>query len=151
MNRVDPEAWDGRELHWKDKLFLKDHIREFLHVPLDFGSVITRDHEAIESAEAWPLEPITLTDEVSPWGADLYVAVDKDVIPGMTVERLSGTFVTRAFEGPYRHVGKWEREMRDFVAERGQEVQKMYFFYATCPKCAKKLGENRVVLFAKVA
>lgn len=147
---LDPEVWEGRELVWENKPFLKDHIREFLHVPLNFGSVMTRDTEIVESADAWPEEPITLTDEVSPWGADLYIAVDRDELPGATVEHLNGTFVTKAFEGPYRKMGEWEREMRDFVTDRGQSVEKMYFYYATCPSCAKKLGANRVVLFAKV-
>ena len=37
--RLDKELWDGQEHEWKDRLFLKDHIRAFLHIPLNFGSV----------------------------------------------------------------------------------------------------------------
>jgi hypothetical protein len=149
--RLHPEDWEGREFVWDEKPFLRDHIREFLHIPLNFGSVISRDHEAIEAVGAYPQEPFWLTDEVSPWGSDIYVAVDRDVIPDADVEHLSGTFVTRAFEGPYRKVGEWTGEMNDFLDARGQEAEKIYFYYANCPRCAKHFGENHVVLFAKVA
>jgi hypothetical protein len=147
--RLDGDRWDGRELTWEEKPFLRDHIRAFLHIPLNFGSVISRDHAQVEEAAAYPEEPIWLTDEVSPWGSDIYVAVDRDV-PGAKIETLSGTFLTRVFEGPYREVGKWTREMEEYVRGRGCEPRKLYFYYATCPKCAKHFGQNRVVLFAQV-
>lgn len=147
--RLDPQEWDEKEVVWEDKPFLRDHIREFLHIPLNFGSVITRDHAAIENAEAYPEEPLWLTDEVSPWGSEIYMAVDRDV-PGAEIEKLSGTFLTKAFEGPYRHAGKWTREMEAYVREQGREADRIYYYYANCPKCAKQFGENRVVLFAQV-
>ena len=148
--RLDRAAWDRREFVWEDKPFLKDHIHEFLHVPLNFGSVITRDNKMIEDASAYPEIPLWLTDEVSPWGSDIYLAVDRDV-PGATIETISGRFLTRAFEGPYRDVGKWTREMGEYVRTQGHEPESIYYFYATCPKCAKHFGRNDVVLFAKVA
>ena len=147
--RLDPALWDEKEVTWRDKPFLRDHIREFLHVPLNYGSVITRDNAAIDQASAYPEDPLWLTEEVSPWGSDIYLAVDRDV-PGMTVEKISGTFLTKTFEGPYRHAGKWAHAMEEYVRSQGKDVERMYFYYATCPKCAKELGENRVVLFAKV-
>ena len=148
--RLDADRWDEREFEWSDKPFLRDHIRSLFHIPLNFGSVISRDHAAIEDAAAYPEHPLWLTDEVSPWGSDVYVAVDRDV-PGANIERLSGTFLSKVFQGPYRHVGKWTRAMESYVAERGRNVEKLLYYYATCPKCAKHFGANQVVLFAKVA
>ena len=147
--RLDVSRWDEQEVTWRDKPFLRDHIRAFLHIPLNFGSVITRDNAVIEDAEAYPEEPLYLTEEVSPWGSELYVAVDRDV-PGATIEKLSGTFLTKVFEGPYRDLGKWTAAMEEYVRGKGHEIEKMYFYYATCPKCAKQFGENHVVLFAQV-
>lgn len=146
---LDADHWDGKEITWEAKPFLRDHIREFVHVPLNYGSVITRDNEAIEKAAAYPEDPLWLTDEVSPWGSDIYLAVDGEV-PGAKIDHLSGTFMTKVFEGPYRHIGKWTKAMDQHVHDAGHEVDKMYFYYATCPKCAKHFGKNQVVLFAKV-
>jgi hypothetical protein len=148
--RLDAAKWEGRTLEWKNKAFLKDHIRSFLHIPLNFGSVISRDLAAVENAEAYPEEPITLSDELSPWGSDILVAVDRDV-PAVRMETLSGTFLTKVFEGPFRDAGKWMRQMEGYVKEQGREVEKIYSYYATCPKCAKQFGKNQVVLFAKLA
>jgi len=103
----------------------------------------------VESAEAYPEDPILLSDEGSPWGATLYLALDRDVAEAETV-RLTGTFMTRVFEGPYRHAGRWAAEMAQHVAAHGRVVRKIYFYYATCPKCAKHFGKNEVVLFAQV-
>lgn len=147
---LDAARWDGRRVTWQDKPFVRDHIKAFLRVPLNFGAVMARDHAAIEAAEAYPEEPLWLSDEVSPWGSDVYLAVDRDV-PGVRMEKLSGTFLTKVFEGPYRDVGKWMRAMEDDVRGQGEGVEKIYFFYATCPKCAKRLGKNQVVLFAKLS
>lgn len=148
--RVDRAMWDEKIFEWKDKLFLKDHIRAFLHMPLNYGSVISRDLAAIEEASAYPEQPVWLTDEVSPWGSDVYVAVDRDV-PNATTAKLSGQFMTKVFEGPYRDVGKWIHSMEEYVAAKGRSLDKLYFFYATCPKCAKRFGKNEVVLFANVS
>jgi len=147
--KLDAALWDGRRLEWNEKPFLKDHIRSLLHVPLNFGSVISRDHAAIEETEAYPEEPIWLSDEVSPWGSDVYVAVDRDV-PNAKIERLSGTFVTKVFEGPYRNVGRWMEEMDRYVSDQGLQSKKTYFFYATCPKCAKIYAKNYSVGITQV-
>lgn len=148
--RLDVEQWNEKELNWEDQQFLKDHIRAFLHMPLNFGSVISRDHQALERAAAYPQVPFWLTDEVSPWGSDIYVATDRPV-PGAEMVSFSGTFLTKVFEGPYRDVGRWIQEMTRYVVSRGRTLSKVYFYYATCPKCAKHFGKNQVVLFAKVA
>lgn len=147
--RLDEKVWDDQELEWTDKLFVKDHIRSFLHIPLNFGSVISRDFKLIEEAEAYPAQPLAITDEVSLWGADLYVEVDRE-IPGATIEKLSGTFLTKVFEGPYRNIPTWVDEMTKIVQEKGHTLQRFFFYYATCPKCAKHFGKNQVVLLAQV-
>lgn len=35
--------------------------------------------------------------------------------------------------------------MTAFAGEKGRSVKKAYFFYTTCPKCAKIYGKNYVV------
>lgn len=145
---LDVERWDEREFEWHDRLFLRDHIRSFLHIPLNFGAVISRDHELVEGAQAYPDVPLWLTEEVSPWGADVYVALDRKV-PGAEMEKISGRFLTKVFEGPYRNIGKWTRDMENYVTARRQTVRKLFYYYATCPKCAKHFGKNHVVLFAQ--
>jgi hypothetical protein len=147
--RFDPEPWDETTFTWDGKLFIKDHVRSFLHIPLNFGGVMKRCAEAIKAADAEADEMIVLSDEKSPWGADVYVAVSKDV-PGVNMAAISGTFTSKVFEGPYRDIRKWIQEMKAYVEAQGKELKKMYFYYTTCPKCAKEYGKNYVVILAQV-
>jgi hypothetical protein len=115
---------------------------------LNFGSVMKRNIEAIEAAGASPQNMIVLSDENSLWGADVYIEVTQDV-PGRNMATLSGTFLSKVFEGPYSNMRKWINEMKAFVQGRGKQLQRLYFYYTTCPKCAKKHGKNYVAILAK--
>jgi len=57
---------------------------------------------------------------------------------------------SKVFEGPYRDMRKWIREMKAFVETKGKDLKKLYFFYTTCPRCAKKYGKNYVAILAQV-
>ena len=147
--RFDPGPWDGKELNWKDRKFVKDRVRSFLHIPLNFGAVMVRNMQKIEAAGAKPDETIVLSDENSLWGADVYISVGKEV-PDSDNVTISGTFVSKVFEGPYQHVHKWVEETKRFVASQGKQIRKLFCYYTTCPKCAKKYGKNYVVILAQV-
>ncbi len=147
--RFDPAPWDDRAVTWERKRFLKDRVVSFLHIPLNFGAVMKRNMAAIEAAAAAPEEMVVLSDENSLWGADVYIAISKD-IPGARTTTLSGTFLAKVFEGPYRNMRGWIEEMKSFVKGKGKGFQKLYFFYTTCPKCAKKYGKNYVVILAQL-
>jgi hypothetical protein len=145
----DPEPWKDKEITWNNRLFVKDHVTSFMHIPLNMGSRVTKNMKLIEKAGANAPQQLMLSDEKSPWGADIYIDVAKDV-PGAQMSTLSGTFLTKGFEGPYNMAGKWAEEMTKYVASKGKTMKRLYFSYTTCPKCAKAYGKNYVVLFAQV-
>ena len=146
--RFNPEPWDEKEVTWQNKLFIKDHVRSFLHIPLNFGKAMVRNMDRIKAADALAPQPLMLSDDKSLWRTDIYIAVSKGV-PGAEMERISGTFLTKVFEGPYKDAGKWIKEMQAYVKSKGREVGKMYFYYTTCPSCAKVYGKNYTVVLAK--
>jgi hypothetical protein len=90
-----------------------------------------------------------LSDEKSLWGSDVYIAVGKDV-PGVEMTKISGNYLSKVFEGPFSSVGKWVKQMNEYVKVKGKEAKKLLFFYTTCPKCAKYYGKNYVVILAQV-
>lgn len=145
----NPEPWQDKEIVWKDKIFVKDQVTSFLHIPLNMGKKIIKNMEMIEKAGAKSSYQLMLTDEKSLWGADIYIDVAKDV-PGAQIAKLSGTFLTKVFEGPYQNAGKWATEMEEYVKSKNKGMKKLYFSYTTCPKCAKVYGKNYVMLFAQI-
>ena len=147
--RFDPAPWDGQEISWQQKRFVTDRVRSFLHIPLNFGSVLARNLRLIEAADALESPRVLLSDENSLWGSDLFIAVTKPV-PGATMTEISGTFLTKVFEGPYRHAGTWAADMTSSVEAAGHSVKRLFFFYTTCPRCAAVYGKNFTVLLAQV-
>lgn len=145
----DPKPWDDKEIVWNEKLFIKDRVRSFFHIPLNFGAVMTKNMALIEAAGVSADEGIVLSDENSLWGADVYIAVNK-AVPNAQMATLSGTFLSRVFEGPYSKMGGWIKEMTGYVKGKGKEIGKLLFYYTTCPKCAKKYSKNYVALLAKI-
>lgn len=147
--KFDPAPWDEKIIEWKDKLFVTDHVTSFFHIPLNMGSKITKNMALIEKADAGESYQLMLTDEKSSWGSDIYIAVSRNV-PDAEMAKISGTFLTKVFDGPFQNVGKWAKEMERFVKSKDRVLKKMYFSYTTCPKCAKKFGHNYVVIVAEI-
>jgi len=147
--RFDPEPWQEQEVTLDDRLFVKDQVCCFFHIPLNFGSKMKKNMKRIEQADAAAPEVLVLSDDKSLWRSDLYISVSKE-IPGVETVKMPGTFLTKVFEGPYKDAGKWAREMEAHVQSRGREMKKLYFFYTTCPKCAKVYGKNYTVLLAQI-
>lgn len=147
--RFKTEPWDGKEITWKDRLFLRDHVTSLFHIPLNMDKVMAKDMEMISKAGALEKEGIMLSDEKSMWGSEIFIAVTKEV-PGAKMERISGTFLSRVFEGPFSEMGKWIKEMDKYVESKGKKQKKLYFYYTSCPACAKAYGKNYVVLLSQV-
>lgn len=148
--RFHPEGWDKQDLHFRDKLFVKAGTVSLFHFPLNMDSVFRKTNKAIEQAGAAPADTtVVLSHEVSPWKAEHYFLVDKPV-PDLETAHLTGDFITRVFEGPYRDMPQWESELADEAIKAGKNLKQSYFFYTTCPKCSKAYGENYVVGFAEV-
>ena len=145
----NPEPWQDKEITWQDKLFVRDHVTSFLHIPLNMGKKVVKNMALIEKANAKASQQLMLTDEKSLWGSDIYIDVTKKV-PDANMATLSGKFLTKVFEGPYKNIRQWIGQMTDYVRERGKIMKKLYFFYTTCPKCAKYYGKNYVVLLAQI-
>ena len=147
--RFNPAPWDEKEITFEDKLFLKDHVISIFHIPLNFGKVMKRNMEKIAETGTIASDPLVLSDENSLWGSDVYIAVSGEIL-GVKVEKISGTFLTKVFEESYNSIGKWKKEMEHYVRTKGKHLKKMYFFYTTCPKCAKFYGRNYVVILAEI-
>jgi hypothetical protein len=147
-NRFDPKQWDEKEIKWQNRLFVRDRVMSIFHIPLNIGSVIVKNMEKIKAADALG-DQLMLSDENSLFGSDIYIAIGKEV-PGLRMEKISGTFLSKVFEGPYQNMGQWVKEMERYVKSMGKTSKKTYFFYTTCPACAKAYGKNYTVILARI-
>lgn len=149
-SRFVPEPWHEKTLQWDGKLFLKDRVRCLFHIPLNFGKAMVRNMALISQADAFPpAPPLVLSDHTSRWNIDLYLEVTKE-IPHAEHARLSGSFLSKVFEGPFKDTGLFCQQMAEWVRSKGKTVERYLMYYTTCPKCAKHYGKNYVVILAQV-
>lgn len=150
--QFDPAVLDNKTHDWYEKLFLVNDVVQFMHIPLNMGHVVTKMFKKIQNANASPdtKDFLMLCYDPSPWKSQIHMTITK-AIPGENVVKLTGTFVSKVFDGPYNAVPKWITEMDAMLATKGQKALKYYFHYAYCPKCSKKYGHNYCVAFAQIA
>lgn len=153
--KFDPQPWDEVTLEWKDKLFMTDSIKQFMHMPLpgQYGKVMTRLFDKAKQCgvEVTDMkEFIVMSFDPSPWKSEIYMTISAEHPDIRNVTKISGTFLTKVFDGPYNAVPKFMKEMDAYVLKQGKTVKKYYFYFTTCPKCAKKYGHNYMVVFAEI-
>lgn len=151
--KFDPKPWEGKTHVWKNKRFIKETIPQIFHMPFPWmiGQMISRMWRKAEVAGAQPdmKDFLWLSYDPSPWKSENYITVTKTV-PDAENVTISGTFISKVFDGPYTHVPKWIALMDAFLDDRKKKALKYYFYFTTCPKCAKKWGHNYVVVFAEI-
>jgi hypothetical protein len=147
--RFNPKLWQDKTIIWKNKLFVKTRIRSFFHIPLNIGTVMKKTTELMDRVDAVSSDFLGIFDENSLWGADVYIAATKNV-PRAKMVKISGTFMTKVFEGPYQNAGKWAKEMKWYVKKKNKRIKKLYFYYTTCPRCAKYYGKTYTVILAQI-
>jgi len=108
-----------------------------------------RLNKIISAAGADWSQGLCLSDITSKWNMDLYISVDKEV-PNLESKIFTGKFFSKVYEGPFKDSGKWFSDFEKIMAGRGVSQPRIYAWYTTCPKCAKKYGKNYTVLVAQV-
>ena len=143
--------WDKREFVFENEHFIRMYTKSFFYIPLNMGTIMKKLFALVEkSGVALPTEQsMILSRDVSMWRAEQLYRVAQP-IEGADNVTLDGTFLTLTFEGSYSQAGKWYKNMQEYAAEKGKEPQEVYFFYTTCPKCAKHYGKNYTIGFVNV-
>ena len=105
------EKWDNKTFNWVDKPFIKASIPEFFHIPYPpmIGKKITKMMKMAEEAHklSEDVEDILLLfNDPHPFRADMYLSVT-DQVPDAKNTQLSGTFITKVFDGPFKDVPKF--------------------------------------------
>lgn len=147
--KFDPTPWDGKIIKWDNKKFIKDKVFSLFYMPINFGAVITKLNKKVEKSGATTPSWLCLSDHTSKWNMDIYLAVDKEV-EGAENVTLNGKFISKVYEGPFKDTKKWCDDFSKRIKDKGFNMKKMYMWYTTCPKCAKKYGKNYVVIIAQV-
>lgn len=147
--KFEPVPWDEKVFEWKEKKFIKDSVFTLFYMPVNFGNVMKKLDKTVRQADAEIPDWMGLSDHTSKWNMDIYLAVNKQ-IPDAQNTTMSGTFVSKVFEGPFKETGNWYEDFTAWCNARDYKTKKIFMWYTTCPKCAKKYGKNYVVFLAAI-
>jgi len=88
----------------------------------------------IEAEDAAPetKDFLMLCGDPTPWRSELLINATREV-PGAENVRLTGTYMSKVFDGPFRDIRKWVGEMYDWMKKEGKPVKNLFFYYTTCP------------------
>ena len=149
-----PEKWDGKTFNWDQKQFIMESIPEFFHIPYPpmIGKKITKMMKLAEEANSLSEDmedTLLLFMDPNPFKGELYLSVTGEV-PDAKNTTLTGTFIAKVFDGEYKEMPKFIKEMDAFLSHQNNKAGNYYVHYAYCPKCAKEAGHNYMVMFAEV-
>ncbi len=151
--KFNPENWDETTLNWENKLFIKESIPAFFHIPLPtmIGKKVTKMYKLVVASEAGPPkeEFLLMFRDPTPFRSELYMSVTK-AVEGAENTSLTGEFEAKVFDGPYSAAPKFVKVMQTYLAGKAKKAKDYFIHYAYCPNCVKKYGHNYAILFAEV-
>jgi len=150
--KFNPEKWDGQVFNWYDKPFIKESMITFFHLPFPWilKNKMTKLCQLADSCNsANPEEVLLLFHDPSAFKSEIYLSVNKEIAEAKNI-KMTGNFVAKVFSGPYRDVPKFIKSMDEYLSQEGKKALDYYIHYAYCPKCAKKYGNNYMIIFARV-
>lgn len=143
------ELWDNKQFTWNNKLFVKTNVCSFFYIPIGFGKKIRKILGLFECNKAQFVEEQCFCKHLSPWKMELLVSTNK-TFKGYESVELNGNFYSKVYEGPFKDAGKWTKDFQEILKSKSLIMQDLYYWYTTCPKCAKIYQKNYVVLIAKI-
>ena len=152
--KFNQDKWDEKTFKWKHKQFIKESVPTFFHIPLPpmIGKKITNMMKMAEGSkklESNKEDILLLFADPSAFRSDIYLSVT-DKVPNANNTDISGTFMSKVFDGAYKEVPKFLKQMDAYLNKQHKNAKNYYVHYAYCPKCAKAAGHNYMVLFAEV-
>jgi len=148
------DKWDEKTFNWENKHFIKETIPTFFHIPFPpmIRKKITKMWKLAENSKTTLTnkeDVLVLFADPSPFKSEIYLSVTGDVLNAENI-KISGTFISKVFDGPYNVVPKFIKQMNEFLDNKNKKAKKYYIHYAYCPRCAKKYGHNHMILFAEI-
>lgn len=134
-----------------------ESIPTLFHMPFPpmIGWKVTKMCKIMENTnktEKNQSDTLLLFRDPTAFRSEIYLSVTGRVAKAKNVT-ISGNFISKTYAGPYNAVPKFISDMNKYLVKQGKKIPRndeYYIHYAYCPKCAKKYGDNYMIIFAKV-
>lgn len=147
--RLVREEWDRQTHPWDKKPFYALPYRSFFGWPLNLARQTAAAVDLLSKRGLLDSVPINFAVNEQARGGTLLIAIKRHV-KDLETRAISGQFMSFFFEGKYPERPHWIRQVYRYGRANHLNFQELYFWYATCPTCAKKQGYAQVVIFGKI-
>ncbi len=151
----NPEKWDEKTFDWDNKPFIEESVPSFLHIPFRkrMEKKIIKMMKLAEKSNTIAedkTDVLLLFKDPHAFKSNIYLSVTQPVTNANNTV-LSGKFMAKVYDGPFKAVPKFFKEMDAYLKNKQKRSKDYYVHYAYCPKCAEEKGHNYMILFAELA
>lgn len=146
LSHFKPELWDKKQFVWGNKRFIQKRVLSLFYRPLNFCRIMKWLEKRVEKAGGEHPDALCLVSINSPWSMTLNYAVNRE-IPGCNNCILSGTWISRVYEGTFR--SGLTDEFNNWTLQEGFSIKRIYYWYTACLKCADKSYKEYTVVLAE--
>ncbi|GAA4941016.1 hypothetical protein GCM10023314_12420 [Algibacter agarivorans] len=123
--KFHPEKWDNKTFNWNNKPFIKASVPTFFHIPYPpmIGKQLTRMMKMAENSKmitANKEDVLVLFSDPHPFKSEILLSVNGSVHDA-TNTTLTGTFMSKVFDGNYNAIPKFIKEMDAHLESKKQE------------------------------
>jgi len=145
--KLNKKDWDRQEFVWDNKPFYSVRYASIIGIPLNHNSIRTKAIEFLKERGNLPGKPIILSNQGLFFG-ELMVELNSDD-QELNTKQVSGKFYSMFFEG--KHDPVWYGIIRHVCQAKGNKVDFVLPYYATCSKCEAEGGAPQTVLIARLS
>ncbi len=147
--RLVREEWDRQIHQWDKKPFYALPYRSFFGWPTNLARQTAAAVDLLSRRGLLESIPINFAVNEQSFGGTLLISINRNV-KDLETRAISGKFMSFFFEGKYTQRTDWIRQVYRYGRANNLNFHELYFWYATCPTCAKKQGYAQVVIFGKI-
>ena len=147
--QIKPKKWDKKIHNWKKKPFYKTKYIHLFHIPLNYGQAIMGAVKKLEPKKLIKRDSMCISLEDGLFTSTLLIEMTKNA-ENLPVQKISGKYFSMIFKGDYKDTGKWVETFKKECKKKKYPLNKLMFWFATCPKCAEAYGGAQTIIFTKI-
>lgn len=142
---IDKKIWHNRELDFSGSFFYAISTPMFLHLPVRIARDVQKAAQNIKAKNYKLIFPPMILCKDALFKGQILVKVENYNKDDPNIVRFTDSiFYSYVFTGPWKKLAG--ETIKIIITQKIGNIRNIYFWYITCPVCAKEKGEKTVIL-----
>lgn len=149
---LNDEDWHMKDQNWNGKFFYFEYVRHLFNTPLGFDKQLQAMKRDIAHKGYQLVKPDMVLHQSGAFQGRILLEIADPQQYDANVETFDNArMFSRVHNGSRSNLGNALQELKAFTQDRAHlDPIIIYYWHATCPRCAKTRGREKTVLFARV-